>query len=99
MRSVLGDSYRSRRRRLQPRAASADSSEQCAVNVEGCSRFIELANLVFIQFNRDATRKLTPLPMKHVDTGTGLERVASVLQSLESRQAAWQLRHRFVPNT
>jgi alanyl-tRNA synthetase len=62
----------------------ADSSEQCAVNVEGCSRFIELANLVFIQFNRDATRKLTPLPMKHVDTGTGLERVASVLQSPES---------------
>jgi alanyl-tRNA synthetase len=62
----------------------ADSSEQCAVNVEGCSRFIELANLVFIQFNRDATRKLTPLPMKHVDTGTGLERVASVLQSLET---------------
>ena len=61
----------------------ADSSEQCAVNVEGCSRFIELANLVFIQFNRDASRKLTPLPMKHVDTGTGLERVASVLQSLE----------------
>jgi len=60
-----------------------DSSEQCAVNVEGCSRFIELANLVFIQFNRDATRKLTPLPMKHVDTGTGLERVASVLQSIE----------------
>jgi len=62
----------------------ADQTEQCAVNVEGCSRFIELANLVFIQFNRDATRKLTPLPMKHVDTGTGLERVASVLQSLET---------------
>jgi len=62
----------------------ADSSEQCAVNVEGCSRFIELANLVFIQFNRDATRELTPLPMKHVDTGTGLERVASVLQSIET---------------
>src|SRR5271156_6866495 len=62
----------------------ADSSEQCAVNVEGCSRFIELGNLVFIQFNRHATRNLTPLPMKHVDTGTGLERVASVLQSLET---------------
>src|SRR4029077_6994779 len=66
------------------RSGHADSSEECAVNVEGCSRFIELANLVFIQFNRDATRKLTPLPMKHVDTGTGLERVASVLQSLET---------------
>ncbi|MGZ3619457.1 MAG: alanine--tRNA ligase [Candidatus Binataceae bacterium] len=57
---------------------------ECAVNVEGCSRFIELANLVFIQYNRDASGRLTPLPMKHVDTGTGLERVASVLQSSES---------------
>jgi alanyl-tRNA synthetase len=66
------------------RNGHADPSEECAVNVEGCSRFIELANLVFIQFNRDATRKLTPLPMKHVDTGTGLERVASVLQTLET---------------
>jgi len=66
------------------RSGHADAGEECAVNVEGCSRFIELANLVFIQFNRDAAGKLTPLPMKHVDTGTGLERVASVLQSLET---------------
>ncbi|HTY54101.1 MAG TPA: alanine--tRNA ligase, partial [Candidatus Binataceae bacterium] len=57
----------------------------CAVNVEGCERFIELANLVFIQFNRDAAGKLTPLPKKHVDTGTGLERVAAVLQTFERR--------------
>jgi alanyl-tRNA synthetase len=56
----------------------------CAVNVDGCARFIELGNLVFIQYNRDASGKLTPLPMKHVDTGTGLERIASVLQSLET---------------
>jgi alanyl-tRNA synthetase len=66
------------------RSGHANPSEQCAVNVEGCARFIELANLVFIQFNRDAAGKLTPLPMKHVDTGTGLERVASVLQGFES---------------
>ncbi len=59
-------------------------SGECAVNVEGCARFIELGNLVFIQYNRDASGKLTPLPMKHVDTGTGLERVASVLQSIET---------------
>ena len=58
--------------------------EKCAVNVEGCSRFIELGNLVFIQYNRDAAGELTPLPMKHVDTGTGLERVAAVMQSLEA---------------
>src|SRR5260370_20230970 len=57
---------------------------QCGGNVDGCARFIELGNLVFIQYNRDASGKLTPLPMKHVDTGTGLERVAAVLQSFET---------------
>ncbi len=58
--------------------------EKCFVNVDGCSRFIELGNLVFIQYNRDASGVLTPLPKKHVDTGTGLERVASVMQSFET---------------
>ncbi len=56
---------------------------KCAVNVDGCARFIELANLVFIQYNRDLAGALTPLPMKCVDTGTGLERVAAVLQGFE----------------
>jgi alanyl-tRNA synthetase len=56
----------------------------CGVNVDGCARFIELGNLVFIQYNRDAAGALTPLPMKHVDTGTGLERVTAVLQSFET---------------
>jgi len=56
---------------------------KCFVNVDGCERFIELGNLVFIQYDRDASGKLTPLPMKCVDTGTGLERVASVLQGIE----------------
>jgi len=59
---------------------------ECAVNVDGCERFIELGNLVFIQYNRDASGNLTPLPMKHVDTGTGLERIAAALQSLESKK-------------
>ncbi len=57
--------------------------QRCFVNVDGCERFIELGNLVFIQYDRDAAGKLTPLPMKCVDTGTGLERVASVLQGIE----------------
>ena len=43
-----------------------------------------MGNLVFIQYNRDAAGELTPLPMKHVDTGTGLERVTAVLQSFET---------------
>lgn len=60
------------------------SGQRCGVNVDGCARFIELGNLVFIQYDRDARGKLTPLPMKHVDTGTGLERVASVMQSFET---------------
>jgi alanyl-tRNA synthetase len=62
---------------------AAHPGDACAVNVDGCERFIELGNLVFIQYNRDSSKKLTPLPMKCVDTGTGLERVAAALQSLE----------------
>ncbi len=57
---------------------------KCAVNVDGCERYIELANLVFIQYNRDASGALMPLAKKHVDTGTGLERVAAVLQGIET---------------
>src|SRR6516225_9590470 len=62
----------------------AHPGQHCGVNVDGCARFIELGNLVFIQYDRDAGGKLTPLPMKHGDTGTGLERVASVMQSFET---------------
>src|SRR5271167_818212 len=62
----------------------AHPGTKCGVNVDGCERYIELANLVFIQYNRDAAGALTLLPMKHVDTGTGLERVAAALQSIET---------------
>jgi alanyl-tRNA synthetase len=55
----------------------------CEVN-KGCARFMELWNLVFIQFNRDDAGKLTPLKAKYVDTGAGLERVTSVLQGKTS---------------
>jgi alanyl-tRNA synthetase len=56
---------------------------KCAVNA-GCARFIELWNLVFIQFNRAEDGKLTPLNAKYVDTGAGLERVTAVLQNKRS---------------
>ncbi len=56
---------------------------KCAVNA-GCARFIELWNLVFIQFNRAEDGKLSPLNAKYVDTGAGLERVTAVLQGKRS---------------
>ncbi|MCX8061070.1 MAG: alanine--tRNA ligase [Anaerolineales bacterium] len=55
----------------------------CRVN-GGCQRFLELWNLVFIQYNRLSPTELEPLPEKHVDTGMGLERIVSVLQNVPS---------------
>ncbi|MBC7188103.1 MAG: alanine--tRNA ligase [Calditrichaeota bacterium] len=55
----------------------------CAVN-GGCARFLELWNLVFIQYNRNEDGQCTPLPAKHVDTGAGLERLVAVLQGKRS---------------
>jgi len=51
----------------------------CRINGD-CARFLELWNLVFIQYNRLSPTSLELLPKKHVDTGMGLERVVSVLQ-------------------
>jgi alanyl-tRNA synthetase len=56
---------------------------KCAVN-GGCARFIELWNLVFIQFNRTDDGQLNPLGAKYVDTGAGLERITAVLQHKKS---------------
>jgi alanyl-tRNA synthetase len=55
----------------------------CRVNGD-CRRFLELWNLVFIQYNRTGPTDLKPLPKMHVDTGMGLDRVTAVIQGVDS---------------
>jgi len=56
----------------------------CGIGTCDCDRWLELWNLVFMQYLRDEAGKLLPLPRPSIDTGMGLERISSVLEGTDS---------------
>ncbi len=65
-------------------AALSCGNADCAPGCERCERYLELWNLVFMQFYQDADGHRTPLKQRNIDTGMGLERLSMVLQGKDS---------------